>query len=244
MLQIACISPAKSNVSETMNTLRYAARAKKIRTKPIVVMDPREALILSLKREVNALQSENDHLRSAIHFAQDKAPGTAGSDSGNQFMQSRLFLKTPPSVDMEKLAEMEGTELTELVRHYMTENEALRKENAELFTTRELVLRDQELQDIMEGRKSAKGNHQLPEAIQKELDKRSIGNSMMNIGESYREKSHRRHNSWDNSKASRGSTGSADSASSTRKNKIDNPNEDGLTGEENVQVRKMVAAQV
>jgi len=27
----------------------------------------------------------------------------------------------------------------------MTENEALRKENAELFTTRELVLRDQEL---------------------------------------------------------------------------------------------------
>jgi hypothetical protein len=36
--QIACISPARSNVSETINTLRYAARAKKIRTKPIVVM--------------------------------------------------------------------------------------------------------------------------------------------------------------------------------------------------------------
>lgn len=59
--------------------------------------------------------------------------------------EGRLVLKTPPTVDLEKLAEMEGQELSELVRHYMTENEALRKENAELFTTRELVLRDQEL---------------------------------------------------------------------------------------------------
>jgi len=57
----------------------------------------------------------------------------------------RLFLKTPPTVDLEKLAEMERQELVEFVRHYMTENEALRKENAELFTTRELILRDQEL---------------------------------------------------------------------------------------------------
>ena len=36
--QIACVSPARSNLSETVNTLRYAARAKKIKTKPVVVM--------------------------------------------------------------------------------------------------------------------------------------------------------------------------------------------------------------
>ena len=36
--QIACVSPARSNLSETSNTLRYAARAKRIKTKPIVVM--------------------------------------------------------------------------------------------------------------------------------------------------------------------------------------------------------------
>lgn len=33
-LMIACVSPARSNASETLNTLRYAARAKKIATKP------------------------------------------------------------------------------------------------------------------------------------------------------------------------------------------------------------------
>lgn len=38
VLQVACVSPARSNVTETLNTLRYAARAKRIRTKPIIVM--------------------------------------------------------------------------------------------------------------------------------------------------------------------------------------------------------------
>lgn len=36
--QIACVSPARSNASETISTLRYAARAKKIKTKPVIVM--------------------------------------------------------------------------------------------------------------------------------------------------------------------------------------------------------------
>ena len=97
------MSPALSNLSETSNTLRYAARAKKIKTKPIVVMvsiwvtgyfapqyltysmkskklgdqtyhssdlqDPREALIVSLKREVNILHQENNHLRQLLELA-------------------------------------------------------------------------------------------------------------------------------------------------------------------------------
>ena len=32
------MSPARSNLSESSNTLRYAARAKRIKTKPVVVM--------------------------------------------------------------------------------------------------------------------------------------------------------------------------------------------------------------
>lgn len=88
IFQIACISPAMSNLCETMNTLRYAARAKKIKTKPIIVMvsikretctipftfykirrnfqDPRESLIVALKREVEALENENARLRMAL----------------------------------------------------------------------------------------------------------------------------------------------------------------------------------
>ncbi|XP_012524987.1 kinesin-like protein KIF12 isoform X1 [Monomorium pharaonis] len=138
-LMIACVSPARSNANETLNTLRYAARAKKISTKPIIVMDPREALILSLKREVGALQTENEHLRMTLHLSEVQNMNRSESKSG------RLIPVTPPPVDLDKLAEMESSELSQLIQAYITENEALRRENAELYATRDQVIRDQEL---------------------------------------------------------------------------------------------------
>lgn len=138
---IACVSPARSNLSETINTLRYAARAKKIRTKPIIIMDPREALILSLKREVNNLKAENDHLKTALHLHTE----TLESAAQLSLMEPLRAITPAPKVDLEKLAELEGHELAELVKLYMKENEALRSENSELFMTREAVLRDQDV---------------------------------------------------------------------------------------------------
>ena len=38
IFQICCITPSSHHASETMNTLRYASRAKKIRTKPVIKM--------------------------------------------------------------------------------------------------------------------------------------------------------------------------------------------------------------
>lgn len=49
---IACISPADSNMEETINTLRYADRARKIKNKPIVNVDPRAAEMNRLKKQV------------------------------------------------------------------------------------------------------------------------------------------------------------------------------------------------
>ena len=37
---IACVSPAESNFDETLNTLKYASRARKIKNKPKVNRDP------------------------------------------------------------------------------------------------------------------------------------------------------------------------------------------------------------
>ncbi|GFO08636.1 kinesin-like protein [Plakobranchus ocellatus] len=62
-LMIACITPSSSNVTETLNTLRYASRAKKIKSKPTVKMDPREKLIVTLKKEIKILRQENHYLR-------------------------------------------------------------------------------------------------------------------------------------------------------------------------------------
>lgn len=48
-LMIACVSPADSNIEETLNTLRYADRARKIKNKPIINRDPQAAEIMRLK---------------------------------------------------------------------------------------------------------------------------------------------------------------------------------------------------
>ncbi|MEE6508535.1 hypothetical protein FKM82_021704 [Ascaphus truei] len=55
-LMIACVSPADSNMEETLNTLRYADRARKIKNKPIVNTDPQLLEMHRLKQQVQELQ--------------------------------------------------------------------------------------------------------------------------------------------------------------------------------------------
>jgi kinesin family protein 16B len=48
---LSAISPAECNYAETLSTLRYANRAKKIVNKPVVNEDPNVRLIRELKEE-------------------------------------------------------------------------------------------------------------------------------------------------------------------------------------------------
>ena len=50
-LMIACVSPADCNIDETLSTLRYADRARKIKNKPIVNLDDKNELVARLRRE-------------------------------------------------------------------------------------------------------------------------------------------------------------------------------------------------
>uniref|UniRef100_A0AAQ5Z2B6 Kinesin motor domain-containing protein n=1 Tax=Amphiprion ocellaris TaxID=80972 RepID=A0AAQ5Z2B6_AMPOC len=65
-LMIACISPADSNMEETINTLRYADRARKIKNKPVVNIDPRAAEMKRLKQQVQELQVMLLHARGGV----------------------------------------------------------------------------------------------------------------------------------------------------------------------------------
>merc|ERR1712242_342902 len=51
-LMIACVSPADTNLEETISTLRYADRARKIKNKPIVNQDGKDAENAKLRREI------------------------------------------------------------------------------------------------------------------------------------------------------------------------------------------------
>ncbi|PNF43510.1 hypothetical protein B7P43_G09319 [Cryptotermes secundus] len=57
-LMIACASPADYNLEETLSTLRYADRAKRIKNKPIVNQDPRSTEIARLKQHNQELRLE------------------------------------------------------------------------------------------------------------------------------------------------------------------------------------------
>merc|ERR1712025_783379 len=57
-LMIACVSPADSNLEETISTLRYADRARKIKNKPIVNKDPRNEELTRLRSQVQSLQMQ------------------------------------------------------------------------------------------------------------------------------------------------------------------------------------------
>lgn len=48
-------------------------------------------------------------------------------------------------INVEKLGRMDSIELVDLVKHYAAENEALRKENSDLFHSRDVLIRDHEI---------------------------------------------------------------------------------------------------
>ncbi|KAL2654964.1 hypothetical protein AAZV13_04G038500 [Glycine max] len=55
---IACISPADINAEETLNTLKYANRARNIKNKPVINRDPMSNEMLKMRQQLEYLQAE------------------------------------------------------------------------------------------------------------------------------------------------------------------------------------------
>jgi kinesin family protein 1 len=70
-IMICALSPADINYDETLGTLRYADRAKKIKNKPKVNIDPTEVLI-------NSLKEENERLKKLMESGQLGGGGGGG----------------------------------------------------------------------------------------------------------------------------------------------------------------------
>ncbi|KAL1345041.1 hypothetical protein HN51_053078 [Arachis hypogaea] len=57
-VMIACISPADINAEETLNTLKYANRARNIQNKPVINRDPMSTEMLKMRQQLEYLQAE------------------------------------------------------------------------------------------------------------------------------------------------------------------------------------------
>ena len=100
-LMLACVSPSDSNYQETINTLRYADRAKNIKNRAIVNaewvsgagMKEMERDVKQLRQLVNSLRSELAHIRSGDLLHLGGLAGESGGVIANNVASS--FLSTP-----------------------------------------------------------------------------------------------------------------------------------------------------
>ncbi|GLC45179.1 hypothetical protein PLESTB_000427200 [Pleodorina starrii] len=102
-VMIACVSPADSNFEESLNTLRYADRARHIRNKPVVNRDPVAAQLAVLRNTIAQLKSENLSLRRAMAATGNEggvdAMGTSGL--GNSALESLVDRLTQENNSLE-----------------------------------------------------------------------------------------------------------------------------------------------
>ncbi|KAM6991341.1 chromosome-associated kinesin KIF4-like [Passerculus sandwichensis] len=128
-LMIDCVSPADSNLEETLNTLRYADRARKMKTKPTVNMDPQAAELHQLKQQLQQLQmlllqAHGGTLPVALN-------GLAPSESCQSLMEKNQSLQEEIQKLSQGLSEAAGQTAQMLERIILTEQEN-EKMNAKL----------------------------------------------------------------------------------------------------------------
>ncbi|XP_066419809.1 LOW QUALITY PROTEIN: kinesin-like protein KIF12 [Molothrus aeneus] len=75
-LMVACISPSSRCLSETLSTLHYASRARRVTTRPLANRVSREKLLQTLEQEIHALQLENLSLRQQLCLPRVPVRGT------------------------------------------------------------------------------------------------------------------------------------------------------------------------
>ncbi|XP_070385930.1 chromosome-associated kinesin KIF4A-like isoform X2 [Dermacentor albipictus] len=92
-VMIACVSPADSNLEETLNTLRYADRARKIKNKPIVNIDPVQAEVALLRQQLQEARIELMRCRTRQGEGGDQPGGEeSGGDGGESKKDLALVL--------------------------------------------------------------------------------------------------------------------------------------------------------
>uniref|UniRef100_A0A8D3BW45 Kinesin motor domain-containing protein n=1 Tax=Scophthalmus maximus TaxID=52904 RepID=A0A8D3BW45_SCOMX len=127
-LMIACISPADSNMEETINTLRYADRARKIKNKPIVNVDPRAAETSRLKQQVQELQVMLLHARGGV------APVPESAEKVSKLLERNRALQDENNKLSRELSEAAGQTAFMFEKIIMTEqaNEKLQSKLEQL----------------------------------------------------------------------------------------------------------------
>jgi len=112
-LMFANINPCDRNVNETVSTLRYASRAKKIKNKPKVNQNPKDALLSKLQDEIAKLRKmleKKDEVIQKIHVAGPGPTAAAPSrETAEEEMKRKEFVEKVRQDLLTRLNDTQGS---------------------------------------------------------------------------------------------------------------------------------------
>lgn len=105
-VMIACVSPADTNAEETLNTLKYANRARNIQNKAIVNRDPVAAQMQRMRSQIEQLQAELLYVR-----------GDSGAPFEElQILKSKISLLEASNAELQKEVKEHGIRCEQLTQ--------------------------------------------------------------------------------------------------------------------------------
>eukprot|EP00794_Sanderia_malayensis_P014072 gene14072-15539_t len=193
-LMLACVSPSSNIIQDTLNTLRYAKRAKNIKNKPIIKMDPREQLIISMKREMKLLKAENNYFRAQLNIPSSDSQevltpsqieGVMSTDGVSGYLSPAIGADTISSI---KSSSVSSINEKQSISEAKSEEEVPRGTTAmyamsasiglydmlQEYITENETLRQQNI-DLFKSRQQVERDHELI-SMQNESLKQKIGN--------------------------------------------------------------------
>ncbi|XP_077216302.1 P-loop containing nucleoside triphosphate hydrolases superfamily protein [Tasmannia lanceolata] len=157
-VMIACVSPADTNAEETLNTLKYANRARNIQNKAIINRDPMPAQMQRMRSQIEQLQAEllyvrgegapfeelqllrhkisvleasNAELRQELHECQNTCERLAQHAVDAQVEKDKLLMKIESNRNgksWDEIDNSEGNQDFDLVKNYMLKIQELEGE--------------------------------------------------------------------------------------------------------------------
>ncbi|XP_041750546.1 kinesin-like protein KIF12 [Coregonus clupeaformis] len=136
-LMIACVSPTLGNLQETLNTLRYSSRAKRIKNRPMAKRDLREKLVVSLQREICRLSQENLLLQQHLSSAHKAGARGSGLETNHPGSMSYFPQHAKEVAGARTGSSCSETSLRILLQELMRENDKLQRDKLALLDSQE-----------------------------------------------------------------------------------------------------------
>jgi len=143
-VMIANVGPADMNADETINTLRYADSAKKIKNKPVINEDPKDAQLRKIQEEIESLKKQLEGGIGGGKFKmQDGMSGVEDENNMKNMMEKIEKEKEDFKIQQEKeiqkikqlkdMAEEEKNKLIKKINKEIEENKKLKDESKQML---------------------------------------------------------------------------------------------------------------